>query len=36
MLTLVRHWNTLSRGVVDASPSGVVKIRLAEALYNLI
>ncbi|KFV14489.1 hypothetical protein N340_11818, partial [Tauraco erythrolophus] len=35
-LSVVRHWNRLSREVVDAPSLEVFKARLDEALSNLI
>lgn len=36
ILRLMKHWNKLPGGVVDASSSEEVKIKLGEASYNLI
>ena len=33
---VVRHWNRLSRGVVDVPSLAVLKARLDEALRNLV
>ncbi|KFW87382.1 hypothetical protein N305_14080, partial [Manacus vitellinus] len=33
---VVRHWNRFPREVVDAPPLGAFKVRLDEALSNLI
>ncbi|KFV18106.1 hypothetical protein N340_12927, partial [Tauraco erythrolophus] len=35
-MSVVRHWNRFSRGVVDAPSLEVFKARLEEALSNLV
>ena len=36
MIRVVRHWNRLPRGMVDALPLETFKVRLDGALSNLI
>jgi len=36
MIEIVRHWNRLPREVVDTPPLETLKVRLDQALSNLI